>query len=144
MRVVAWNRSPKSCGGITFVSLETLLAQSDVVSLHLALNDETRNILSRQRIAAMRRGAILVNTARGELVDEQALIDALQSGHLRHAALDVYAIEPLPPGHPLTRLPNVTPSAHSAFRTHEASENLIAAALVHCRAIVARTPPVRQ
>lgn len=144
MRVVAWNRSPKSCGGITFVSLETLLAQSDVVSLHLALNDETRNILSRQRIAAMRRGAILVNTARGELVDEQALIDALQSGHLRHAALDVYAIEPLPPGHPLTRLPNVTLSAHSAFRTHEASENLIAAALAHCRAIVARTPPVRQ
>jgi len=136
MRVVAWNRSPKSCTGIAFVSLETLLAQSDVVSLHLTLNDETRNFLSRERITAMRRGAILVNTARGELVDERALIDALQSGHLRHAGLDVFAVEPLPPGHPLTRLPNVTLSAHSAFRTREASENLITAALAHCRAIV--------
>ena len=136
MRVVAWNRSPKSCTGIAFVSLETLLAQSDVVSLHLTLNDETRNFLSRERITAMRRGAILVNTARGELVDERALIDALQSGRLRHAGLDVFAVEPLPPGHPLTRLPNVTLSAHSAFRTREASENLITAALAHCRAIV--------
>ena len=136
MRVIAWNRSPKSCTGIAFVSLETLLAQSDVVSLHLALNDETRNFLSRERITAMRRGAILVNTARGELVDERALIDALQSGRLRHAGLDVFAVEPLPPGHPLTRLPNVTLSAHSAFRTREASENLITAALAHCRAIV--------
>ena len=142
MRVVAWNRSPKSGAGVTFVPLETLLAQSDVVSLHLALNDETRNFLSRERIAAMRRGAILVNTARGALVDERALIDALQSGHLRHAALDVFAVEPLPLDHPLTRLRNVTLSAHSAFRTREASENLIAAALAHCGAIVAGSPTV--
>ena len=140
MRVVAWNRSPKSCEGVTFVSLETLLEQSDVVSLHMALNDETRFFMSRERIAAMRRGAILVNTARGELVDEQALIDALESGHLRHAGLDVFAVEPLPSGHPLTRLRNVTLSAHSAFRTREASENLIKAALAHCRAIVTRSP----
>jgi D-3-phosphoglycerate dehydrogenase len=83
----------------------------------------------------MRPGAILVNTARGAVVDEAAMIDALKSGHLRHAGLDVFNIEPLPAGHELTKLPNVTLSAHSAFRTPEASENLIEAALQHCRRI---------
>ena len=78
---------------------------------------------------AMRPGAILVNTARGAIVDEAAMIAALQDGRLRHAALDVFATEPLPAGHPLTRLENVTLSAHSAFRTPEASENLIRRAL---------------
>jgi D-3-phosphoglycerate dehydrogenase len=74
-------------------------------------------------------GAILVNTARGALVDEAAMIAALESGHLRHAALDVFNQEPLPAGHPLTRLPNVTLSAHSGFRTPEASNNLVRRAL---------------
>jgi D-3-phosphoglycerate dehydrogenase len=106
-----------------------------VVSLHLLLNDETRGFLSRARIEAMRPGSILVNTARGAVVDEAAMIDALKSGHLRHAGLDVFNIEPLPAGHELTKLPNVTLSAHSAFRTPEASENLIEAALQHCRRI---------
>jgi D-3-phosphoglycerate dehydrogenase len=73
----------------------------------------------------MRPGAILVNTARGALIDEAALADALRRGHLRHAALDVFVEEPLPAGHALTGLGNVTLSAHSAFRTPEASENLI-------------------
>jgi D-3-phosphoglycerate dehydrogenase len=135
MRVLAWNRSPKQYAGIEFVSVDTLLAQSDVVSLHLLLNDETRGFLSRARIEAMRPGSILVNTARGAVVDEAAMIDALKSGHLRHAGLDVFNIEPLPAGHELTKLPNVTLSAHSAFRTPEASENLIEAALQHCRRI---------
>jgi D-3-phosphoglycerate dehydrogenase len=135
MRVVAWNRSPKQHAGVEFVSIDTLLARSDVVSLHLLLNDETRGFLSRARIEAMRPGAILVNTARGAVVDEAAMIDALKSGHLRHAGLDVFNIEPLPAGHELTKLPNVTLSAHSAFRTPEASENLIEAALQHCRRI---------
>ena len=71
---------------------------------------------------------ILVNTARAALVDEDAMIDALKSGHIRHAGLDVFNTEPLPGDHPLTKLPNVTLSAHSAFRTPEASENLIEAA----------------
>jgi D-3-phosphoglycerate dehydrogenase / 2-oxoglutarate reductase len=133
MRVIGWNRSPKTHAGVTFVPLERLLAESDVVSMHLLLNDETRGFLSRARIAAMRPGAILVNTARGALVDEAAMIDALRDGHLRHAGLDVYDIEPLPAGHALTTLPNVTLSAHSAFRTPEASRNVIAAAREHCR-----------
>jgi len=136
MRVIAWNRSPKTCPDVQFVDLNTLLVASHAVSLHLLLNDETRGFLSRERIASMRPGVILVNTARGALVDEQAMIDALKSGHIRHAGLDVFNIEPLPADHPLTRLPNVTLSAHSAFRTPEASENLIGAAWDHCRRIV--------
>jgi D-3-phosphoglycerate dehydrogenase len=135
MRVLAWNRSPKSFAGVEFVALEKLLAESQIVSLHLLLNDETRGFLSAKRIAAMMPGAILVNTARGAMVDEAAMIAALKSGQLRHAGLDVFNIEPLPADHPLTKLPNVTLSAHSAFRTPEASENLMAAAWEHCRRI---------
>jgi D-3-phosphoglycerate dehydrogenase / 2-oxoglutarate reductase len=136
LRVIAWNRTPKSFAGVEFVSLEKLLASSDVVSLHLLLNDETRGLLTRQHIAAMKPGVILVNTARAAIVDETAMIDALKSGHIRHAGLDVFNTEPLPADHPLTKLPNVTLSAHSAFRTPEASENLIRAAWEHCRRIV--------
>lgn len=137
MKVLAWNRSPKTFPGVEFVPLEALLAASDVLSLHLLLNDETRNFLSRDRIAALRPGAILINTARGALVDEDAMVDALRSRHVRHAGLDVFAVEPLPAGHVLTTLPNVTLSPHSAFRTAEASRNLIGAALDHCRRIAA-------
>jgi D-3-phosphoglycerate dehydrogenase len=136
MRVMAWNRTPKKFAGVDFVSLDMLLSQSQVVSLHLLLNDETRGFLSRQRIAAMKPGVILVNTARAAMVDEAAMIEALKSGHIRHAGLDVFNTEPLPADHPLTKLPNVTLSAHSAFRTPEASENLIHAAWEHCRRIV--------
>jgi D-3-phosphoglycerate dehydrogenase / 2-oxoglutarate reductase len=136
MRVVAWNRSPKNSSGVEFVELDELLTESDVVSLHLLLNDETRGFISRSCIEAMKPGAILVNTARGALVDEAAMIEALQSGQIRHAGLDVFNIEPLPADHRLTKLPNVTLSAHSAFRTPEASENLIEAAWQHCRRIV--------
>lgn len=133
MKVIAWNRSPKQFPGVEFVSIDRLLAQSDVASLHLLLNDETRGFLSRERIQVMRPGVILINTARGALVDEPAMIEALKSGHIRHAGLDVFNTEPLPADHPLTKIPNVTLSAHSAFRTPEASENLIHAAWEHCR-----------
>jgi D-3-phosphoglycerate dehydrogenase / 2-oxoglutarate reductase len=135
MRVIAWNRSAKQHAGVEFVDLDTLLATSQVISLHLLLNDDTRGFITRERIAAMKPGVILVNTARGAIVDEQAMIDALKSGHIRHAGLDVFNIEPLPSDHPLTKLPNVTLSAHSAFRTPEASENLMSAAWEHCRRI---------
>lgn len=135
MKVLAWNRSPKSYPGVEFTDMETVLANSDVVSIHLLLNDETRGMITREHIARMKKGAILVNTARGAIVDQAAMIDALHSGHLRHAGLDVFEIEPLPAGHVLTTIPNVTLSAHSAFRTPEASINLIAAAWGHCRRI---------
>jgi D-3-phosphoglycerate dehydrogenase / 2-oxoglutarate reductase len=142
MRVLAWNRTPKKYPKVDFVDLEALLAQSHVVSLHLLLNDETRGFLSRQRIAAMKPGVIIVNTARGALIDETAMIDALKSGRIRHAGLDVFNTEPLPADHPLTKLPNVTLSAHSAFRTPEASENLIGAAWEHCRRIARGQHPL--
>jgi D-3-phosphoglycerate dehydrogenase len=135
MKVLAWNRSPKTTAGVEFVELARLLAESHVLSVHLLLNDQTRGFLSAERIAAMRPGAILVNTARGAVVDEAAMVAALRSGALGHAALDVFDIEPLPPGHVLTGLDNVTLSAHSAFRTPEASDNLIEAGLNHCRRI---------
>ncbi|OKO79364.1 NAD(P)-dependent oxidoreductase [Bradyrhizobium sp. AS23.2] len=136
MKVIAWNRSLKTHPGVEFTDLDTLLARCDVVSLHLLLNDETRGMITRDKIAKMKPGVILINTARGAIVDEQAMIDALKSGHIRHAGLDVFNIEPLPADHPLTKIPNVTLSAHSAFRTPEASENLIHAAWEHCRRIV--------
>jgi D-3-phosphoglycerate dehydrogenase len=135
MKVIAWNRTPKKSEGVEFVELATLLRQSHVISIHLLLNDETRGMISREKIAGMRPGVILINTARGAIVDEAAMIEALKSGHIRHAGLDVYNIEPLPRDHPLTTLANVTLSAHSAFRTPEASENLIAAAWEHCRRV---------
>ena len=135
LRVIAWNRTPKRHPSVEFTALDALLAQSHVVSLHLLLNDETRGFVSRQRIDAMKPGVILVNSARGALVDEAAMIEALRSGHIRHAGLDVFNTEPLPSDHALTQLPNVTLSAHSAFRTPEASENLIEAAWQHCRRI---------
>ena len=135
LKVIAWNRSPKQFAGVKFVSLDALLAQSQVVSLHLLLNDETRGFLSRERIKAMKPGVILVNTARAAMVDEAAMIEALETGHISHAGLDVFNTEPLPADHALTKIPNVTLSAHSAFRTPEASENLIHAAWEHCQRI---------
>jgi D-3-phosphoglycerate dehydrogenase len=129
MRVLAWNRTPKSAPGVAFVDLDRLLAESHVVSLHLLLNDETRGFLSAERQARMRPGVILVNTARGALVDETAMVANLRSGHIRHAALDVFDQEPLPAGHVLSTLENVTITAHSAFMTPEANETLIRRAL---------------
>ena len=104
--------------------------------MHLLLTDETRGFLGADRLAKLRPGTILVNTARGAIVDEAAMIAALRSGQLHHAALDVFATEPLPAGHELATLRNVTLSAHSAFRTPEASDNLIRRALDIARTLV--------
>lgn len=129
MRVLAWNRTPKTAPGVTFVPLDQLLAESDVISLHLLLTDETHGFISRDHLARMKKGVLLVNTARGAVIDEPAMIDALKTGHIGHAALDVFVEEPLPPNNPFTTLDNVTLSAHSAFRTPEASETLLRRAL---------------
>jgi D-3-phosphoglycerate dehydrogenase len=137
MAVIGWNRTPRTVSGVTLVELDALLACADVISLHLALNDETRGILDAARLARMKPGAILINTARAALVDEAALIEALGSGRLRHAGLDVFHAEPLAPDHSLARLPNVTLTAHAAFRTLEASETLIRRAIDIVRRLVA-------
>ena len=129
LQVIAWNRTPRPGTSVTPVELDELLQRSDIVSLNLTLNDETRGFLGKARIARMKPGAILVNTARGALIDEAALIEALRSGHIRHAGLDVFHSEPLKADHPLARLDNVTLSAHAAFRTLEASMTLLRRAI---------------
>jgi D-3-phosphoglycerate dehydrogenase len=120
---------------VKFVELDELLARSRVISLHLLLNDETRGFVSRERIEKMQDGVILINTARGAVIDEAALLEGLKSGKVGHAGLDVFDVEPLPKDHAFTKVENVTLSAHSAFRTPEASDNLIEASLNHCRRI---------
>jgi D-3-phosphoglycerate dehydrogenase len=129
MNVIAWNRTPRPETGVTQVDLDALLATSDVISLNLVLNDETRGFIDLKRIARMKPGVILVNTARGALVNESALIDALRSGHIRRAGFDVFHNEPLKSDHPLAMLDNVTLSAHAAFRTLEASMTLLRRAI---------------
>ena len=129
MEVIGWNRTPRPGAGVPLVELDTLLEKSDVVSLNLVLNDETRGFLDKARIARMKPGAILVNTARGALVDEAAMIEALKNGHIRHAGLDVFHNEPLKADDPVTRLDNVTLAAHAAFRTLEASMTLLRRAI---------------
>jgi D-3-phosphoglycerate dehydrogenase len=129
MNVIGYNRTPREGLSCPLAEIDTLLAQSDIVSLNLVLNDETRGFLNRERIARMKPGAILVNTARGALADEAAMIDALKSGHIRHAGLDVFHAEPLKADHPLAKLPNVTLTSHAAFRTLEASMTLLRRAI---------------
>jgi D-3-phosphoglycerate dehydrogenase len=130
MRVIAWNRSgvpgDLPCRA---VELDALLAEADVVSLHLSLNEGSRGMIDRRRIGLIRPGAILINTARGAILDEPALVDALREGRIGHAALDVFADEPLQKDHPLTGLDNVTLTSHAAFMTKEASERLLRMAL---------------
>jgi len=127
MEVIAWNRTARD--GETLVALDELLARADVISLHLALNDETHGFLGAAEIARTKPGVILINTARAALIDETALIDALRSGHIRHAGLDVFHAEPLRPDHPLAAMHNVTLTAHAGFRTLEASMTLLRRAI---------------
>jgi len=129
MQVIAYNRTPRAEAAVPLVDIDTLLTRADVVSMNLVLNEATRGFLSRERIGRMKPGAILVNTARGALIDEAALIEALQGGAIRHAGLDVFQAEPLPPDHPLASMPNVTLTAHAAFRTLEASMTLLRRAI---------------
>jgi D-3-phosphoglycerate dehydrogenase len=133
MKVIGWNRTPRSVegtgAGVPEVPIDELLARSDVVSLNLSLTDETRGFLDAARVARIKPGAILVNTARGALIDEAALIDALAAGRISRAGLDVFHAEPIKADHPLAGMDNVTLSPHAAFRTPEASENLLRRAL---------------
>ncbi len=121
MEVIAWNRTPRPDAGVPLVDLDTLLARADVVSLHLALDDHTRGIIDAGRIARMKPGAILINTARGALVDEAALVQALGSGRIRHAGLDVFHAEPL--------------EARSPARAHGECDADLARGLPHARSL---------
>lgn len=112
--------------------LDDLLAQSDIVSLHIPLSDETRQLFGATLFALMRPGALLINTARGELIDEEALAAALSSGHLRGAGLDVAAQEPMASDNPLRQLPNVTFSPHVAWLTPETLDRSLAVLIENC------------
>lgn len=117
-----------------FWPLDRLVAEADVVSLHIPLTDETRGTIDP---FAMKPGAVLVNTARGELVDEARLVEALTSGHLRGAGLDVFAEEPLPSGHPLLAQPNAVLAPHIAWLTPETLVRSLNVAHENCRCLAA-------
>jgi D-3-phosphoglycerate dehydrogenase / 2-oxoglutarate reductase len=136
MEVMAWNRTPRP--DATASSIDAVLRNCDVVSLHLALNEETKGLLDGARLASMKRGAMLLNTARGALIDEAALIEALDRDHIACAGLDVFALEPLRLEHPLAKHERVTLSAHSGFRTYEASATLLRRALDIVRRLAAQ------
>jgi phosphoglycerate dehydrogenase-like enzyme len=115
MRVLAHTPHPSpENGGIEFVSLERLLAGSDFVSLHAALTPSTRGMIGDAQLRQMKRGAYLINTARGALVDEAALVRALTENRIAGAALDVFATEPLPSGSALRTAPNLLLSPHQS------------------------------
>jgi phosphoglycerate dehydrogenase-like enzyme len=132
MRVIAWTMHPKE--GDPIVELAELYRSSDVVSVHLRLSPETTGFLGVREFGLMKRSAILVNTARGAIVDETAMLDALTSGQIAGAGLDVFAVEPLPPGHPLTALSNVVITPHCAGITPEALEAGLRMAVGHALA----------
>jgi D-3-phosphoglycerate dehydrogenase / 2-oxoglutarate reductase len=121
LKVIACNRSARAAASVSMVGIDELLRQSDIVSLHLGLNVETRGFLDRARLQRTKRGVIIVNTARAGVVDEPALIDLLKSGHVGHYATDVLAKEPPNPDEPLLKLDNVTLTAHAGYNTPEAA-----------------------
>ena len=118
--------------GTKFLELDELLAISDLISLHLPLTKETSGILDAARLGRLKDGAIIVNTARGGLIDEAALISALKSGRLAGAALDVFAEEPLDPANELLALPNVLVTPHVAWLTIETWRRSISVSLENC------------
>lgn len=122
MRVIAWTMHPKPMPGVELVELEELYRSSDVVSLHLRLSPQTIDFVSAPQFALMKKSAILINTARGAIVNETAMIEALTSGTIAGAGLDVFTTEPLPPNHPITTLANVAITPHNAGITPEALE----------------------
>ncbi len=131
----AWSRH-----GVERVDLERLLATSDVVSLHVPLVEATRGLLGAERLARMKRGAILVNTARGGIVDEAALAKALHEGHLGGAALDVFDREPFPAGAALADAPNLILTPHIAGVTSESNER-VSAIVANLVGEALRAPP---
>jgi phosphoglycerate dehydrogenase-like enzyme len=123
MQVAAWSqnltREKADAAGVELVDKDTLFQRSDVVSVHLVLSERTRGIVGARELAMMKRSALLINTARGPIVDEQALIDALRRKTIAGAALDVFDEEPLPPDHPLRQLEQVVLTPHLGYVTVE-------------------------
>ena len=123
-KVLAYSRTKKEYAeklGVKYVTLEELLAESDIVSLHTPLTEATKGLINKERLSLMKQSAILINTARGPIVDNEALAEALRGGKIAGAGLDVFEIEPpLPEEHPLFKVPNAVLTPHVAFATKEA------------------------
>jgi phosphoglycerate dehydrogenase-like enzyme len=132
---------PASDVPVAFVSLEHLLRASDVVLLMTRLDDGRRHLLDRRRLQSMKPGVLLVNTARGGLIDESALVEALQSGQVGAAALDVFEVEPLPGDHALRRLPNVILTPHAVGHTDEALQAIPRMAAANVKQLMAGQLP---
>jgi phosphoglycerate dehydrogenase-like enzyme len=128
LHVQAWTFSPTperaAQLGVAFVPLDELLRASDVVSVHVKLTDQTRNLIGSREFGLMKRGALFINTARGEVVDTTALTAALHSGHLAGAGIDVYEVEPLPADYPLLNCEQVVLTPHNADQTPEGMDIL--------------------
>lgn len=126
MQVIAYSRRAKpelESLGVRFVPLETLMAESDIVTLHVPMNDSTKGLISREMLGLMKPTALLVNTARGPIVDSDALAEALEAGRIAGAGIDVFEMEPpIPAGHPLLKAPHTLLTPHVAFATQEALE----------------------
>jgi len=133
MEVVAWSQNlteeKAAKGGAKLVSKDELLTTSDIVTIHLVLSPRTRGLLGAAELAKMKKTAILVNSSRGPIVDEGALIAALKNGTIAHAGLDVYDKEPLPKGHPLTKLDNITLIPHLGYVVEESYRHFYAGAI---------------
>jgi phosphoglycerate dehydrogenase-like enzyme len=144
MTVISWSRNNDSARaaaiGSQAVALDHLLATADVISLHVRLNDSTRHMIGADAFARMKPGAILINTARGGVVDEAALVGALQSGKLTGAGLDVFAREPLPDNHPFLSMDNVVMTPVSAWSTADASARMINQSIDNVVRFLAGTP----
>lgn len=127
MDVITYNRSQSEEGRkiARYVDLETLLTESDILSLHCPLTADNEKIINRENIARMKDGAMLVNTARGGLVDEEALVEALESGKLRYAAVDVVSQEPMPADHPLLKTRKIIITPHIAWAPVESRQRLM-------------------
>ena len=127
--------STRDTGHPRWRSLPDLLAASDIVSLHLPLTEATRGLLDKAALASMQPGAVVINTARGPIIDEPALVEALRTGHLAAAGLDVFAEEPVPPGNPLLELPNVVLTPHVTWYTADTMRRYLTMAVDNCRRI---------
>ncbi|MDO5423557.1 MAG: 2-hydroxyacid dehydrogenase [Eubacteriales bacterium] len=139
--VYAYSRTVKEIPGVTFVSLEELLSTCDVVSLHVPATPETKGLINEKTLALMKESAVLINTARGPVVDSQALADALKAGKIAGAAVDVFEMEPpVPAGHPLLGAPNLIATPHVAFATKEALEKRAVIVFENVKQWMAGTP----
>ena len=143
MRVIAYNRSEKQADGVEFVRFETLLEQSDIVSVHCPLNSESDNMFDKNAFANMKKGALFVNTARGGVMVEQDLFDALQSGHLGGAAIDTLKVEPMEEDCILMGAKNCIMTPHIAWAPVETRVRLMNIVADNIRAFLNGTPQNR-